>query len=511
MRGDPARIQECKSRYDRGEVMPLKGCSDAHTVWGVLKLYLASLPEPLLSYRLYDSLLAVAAVPAQSRRILALGSLLEHLDPSSKTTLAAILAFLQRCATATAASNASGSVGGTGTGTGTGIEGTGMEMGMGMGMDAAGAHGDAVRTLASLFSPLLLRLRGAGEDGSGGGHLTEDVARADHVLELLIEHHTAILLGGGKDSGGGGGATRAAGGGAHKSGGVGLWQSSNGMNVSAGAGGETTNVTTGAATRAMRGLDLHDKENARAAAADKAAAAVKTDQQQQQQQQHVIAAQQQQHQHQHQQSTAIYLDSPAAAGTSGATTVCLTAAADVFEGIDALMGTCAGSLMGGDDLFTAEFDRVSGTGLDVLYRVPVHRLAPEELAMEKQAIKRRLRSFDNHVAACSGRKATKEDKRHLRPLYLRLAHVKRQIHVLETSGAGQAGLGGHSRQVGAGAGAGTSAGAGMTTAASGGGSGGGAYHHHHRGGGGGGGVSSSGGGSAARHDRQRSRSSTGVR
>mmetsp|Transcript_26875 Transcript_26875/g.65844 ORF Transcript_26875/g.65844 Transcript_26875/m.65844 type:complete len:131 (+) Transcript_26875:229-621(+) len=76
VRGDPARIQDCKARYDRGEVMPLKGCSDAHTVGGVLKLYLASLPEPLLSYRLYDSLLAVAAVPAQSRRILALGSLL---------------------------------------------------------------------------------------------------------------------------------------------------------------------------------------------------------------------------------------------------------------------------------------------------------------------------------------------------------------------------------------------------------------------------------------------------
>ena len=54
-------------------------------------------------------------------------------------------------------------------------------------------------------------------------------------------------------------------------------------------------------------------------------------------------------------------------------------------------------------------------------------MPPDELAAEKQHIKRRLRSFDNHVAACSGRKATKEDKRHLRPLYLRLAHVKRQI------------------------------------------------------------------------------------
>jgi hypothetical protein len=337
VRGDPARIQECKARYDRGEVMPLKGCSDAHTVGGVLKLYLSALPEPLLSYRLYDSLLAVAAVPAQSRRILALGSLLEHLDAPSKTTLAAMLAFLQRCATATAASSIASGAGGGGGG-----------LDDGMGLDAAGAQDAAVRTLASLFSPLLLRLRGAGEDGAGGGHLAEDVARADHVLELLIEHHTNILLGGSGRAAAMQASTKSSGGG-------GLSQSSNGMNVSAGGGGETM---TGA-TRAMRGLDLHgDKENAYAAAADKASA--KTEQQQQ-----VITAHD--HQHRHQQATAVHLE-------AAATT---TAAVDLFEGIDALMGGCVGSLMGGDDLFTAEYDRVAGTGLDVLYRTPVHRLPPE--------------------------------------------------------------------------------------------------------------------------------------
>ena len=476
MHGDPARIQECKSRYDRGEVMPLKGCSDAHTVAGVLKMYLASLPEPLLSYRLYDSLLAVAAVPAQSRRILALGSLLEHLDSSSKTTLAAILAFLQRCATATAATNAA-----------TGSDGGGLnggELGMGMGMDAAGAHADAVRTLASLFSPLLLRLRGSGEDGSGGGHLAEDVARADHVVELLIEHHTTILNGGGNAATTT--TTR-----------TGLSQSSNGMNIAAGvlntiagggagaAGGE--NVTAGA-TRAMRDLDLdNDKENVRAAA-DKAAGAVKqhaSQLQQQEQQQHVMIAAQQPWQ-QPNTVVAVNLPSPAAV-------------ADVFESMDAMMGTCVGSLMGaGDDLFTAEFDRVGGTGLDILYRTPVHRLAPDELAAEKQSIKRRLRSFDNNVAACARRKATKEDKRHLRPLYLRLAHVKRQIHMLETSGAGQAGVGRHttgSSVGGAGAGAGAG-GAGYYRSSSSSSSASSSSYHGHNGvlSSSGGGLASTGGG-----------------
>lgn len=164
-------------------------------------------------------------------------------------------------------------------------------------------------------------------------------------------------------------------------------------------------------TQAMRMLHLQDKENVHAAAGTKSQQGAATDQLQ------VIKA------NQHEQSTP-------GAGTS------VHAGPDPCEVVDALMGVSVGCLMGGDDLFTAEFDRVSGTGLDILYRLPVHRLPPEELAVEKQAIKRRLRSFDNHVAACSGRKATKEDKRHLRPLYLRLAHVKRQMHVLETTGAG---------------------------------------------------------------------------
>ena len=108
VRGDHNKIQECRIRYDRGEVMPLKGCADAHTVAGVLKLYLASLPEPLLTFRLYDSLLAVAAMPSRSRRVLALGSLLDSLDVSAKRTLSAVSAFLRRCAQANAAARDGG-------------------------------------------------------------------------------------------------------------------------------------------------------------------------------------------------------------------------------------------------------------------------------------------------------------------------------------------------------------------------------------------------------------------
>jgi hypothetical protein len=64
-------------------------------------------------------------------------------------------------------------------------------------------------------------------------------------------------------------------------------------------------------------------------------------------------------------------------------------------------------------------------------------MPPAALLAEKTAVKRRLRSFDSHVfARDGGRRATKEDKRHLRPMYLRLAHVKRRIAANESVGAG---------------------------------------------------------------------------
>mmetsp|Transcript_26875 Transcript_26875/g.65841 ORF Transcript_26875/g.65841 Transcript_26875/m.65841 type:complete len:383 (+) Transcript_26875:774-1922(+) len=354
--------------------------------------------------------------------------MLEHLDPASKNTLAATLAFLQRVATA-AASSGDGSGGGN---SNSSVNGGGNGNGAG-GVDPAGAHGNAVRTLASLFSPLLLRLRGVGKAGGGGGQLVEDVVRADHVVELLIEHHASILGGNNGAAGSRAGATgaRLVSGGGGGTGG--LLQSSNRMNVAAGAnvtagvGGEVTG-----ATQAMRVLELVDgKENAAFSAgangANKASTTTSTK---------IIPSSdlvtQQQPQQQPQQAVATSID----IGTSMDIGIDLP---DPAAAADMWLGDCVGALMAGDDLFSAEIDRVAGTGLEVLYKTPVHRLAPEELASEKQAIKRRLRSFDNHVAACSGRKASKEDKRHLRPLYLRLAHVKRQIHVLETSGAGMMG------------------------------------------------------------------------
>ena len=87
----------------------------------------------------------------------------------------------------------------------------------------------------------------------------------------------------------------------------------------------------------------------------------------------------------------------------------------------------------GDDGVCAEADRALGGSLcGWLFATSedVERMSREALRREKTAIKRRLRAFDVSVERDSrGARSTKEDKKHLRPLYLRLARVKRRMQI----------------------------------------------------------------------------------
>ena len=87
----------------------------------------------------------------------------------------------------------------------------------------------------------------------------------------------------------------------------------------------------------------------------------------------------------------------------------------------------------GDDGVCAEADRALGGSLcGWLFSTSedVERMSREALRREKTAIKRRLRAFDVSVERDSrGARSTKEDKKHLRPLYLRLARVKRRMQI----------------------------------------------------------------------------------
>ena len=86
----------------------------------------------------------------------------------------------------------------------------------------------------------------------------------------------------------------------------------------------------------------------------------------------------------------------------------------------------------GDDGVCAEADRALGGSLCSLYASAaeeVEAMPVEALRREKTAVKRRLRAFDVSVERTSGARSTKEDKKHLRPLYLRLARVKRRMQI----------------------------------------------------------------------------------
>ena len=96
-----------------------------------------------------------------------------------------------------------------------------------------------------------------------------------------------------------------------------------------------------------------------------------------------------------------------------------------------------GFLFDGDENVCAEADRALGGSIVSLYADEnvLENASFEWLRLEKTAIKRRLRAFDVSVERSSGMKSTKEDKKHLRPLYLRLARVKRRMQIAAAEGA----------------------------------------------------------------------------
>jgi hypothetical protein len=57
--GSASQIEYFREQYDQGITVDLRGCPDPHTVAGLLKLYLRELPEPLLTFDMYDKVVNV--------------------------------------------------------------------------------------------------------------------------------------------------------------------------------------------------------------------------------------------------------------------------------------------------------------------------------------------------------------------------------------------------------------------------------------------------------------------
>lgn len=290
-RGDMSQIHAIKQKYDRGMPGALQGCKDPFVVAGVLKLHLATLPEPLLSFRLYDSFLSVASTHNRSQRIQQLRHLIHCLPPPALRIVELVIPLLaQICATNKSPTN-------------------------------------TPQRLAVLFSPILLRLRNADVY-----KVVEDVKRADAVTEELIREYETVLL----------------------------FEPETSANfyVSESKKCEPNKQET----KTVSGTAQPDLMNSPGAPPNR-----------------------------------IPPDPLVDTVLDGAIDMLFSEAPGVFVEVDRALGGALGHVFSGS----------------------VKKMTADELHAEKVVVKRKLRNFDNYFYERHGRKASREDKEHLRPLYLR--------------------------------------------------------------------------------------------
>eukprot|EP01137_Pigoraptor_chileana_P017403 Opistho-2@75422 len=66
--GAASQIQKYKEKFDKGEKVDLEECNDPHVVAGLFKLFLREMPEPLLTFSLFDVFVAAQSAPDLTER-----------------------------------------------------------------------------------------------------------------------------------------------------------------------------------------------------------------------------------------------------------------------------------------------------------------------------------------------------------------------------------------------------------------------------------------------------------
>ncbi|KAF8769958.1 Rho GTPase-activating protein 44 like protein [Argiope bruennichi] len=94
--GSMIKIKKMKSAFDAGFHHLIEEERDPHNVAGILKLYLRSLPEPLLTYQLYDQWMEAAMEPDHDARLRALWSVVNSLPETHLRNLRYLIKFLAR-------------------------------------------------------------------------------------------------------------------------------------------------------------------------------------------------------------------------------------------------------------------------------------------------------------------------------------------------------------------------------------------------------------------------------
>jgi hypothetical protein len=92
--GSATEIKELKLRYDKGKKVDLEAIINVHTIAGLLKVFFRELPEPLLTFELYDAFLAAIKPETLQQRLDFLSKVLEALPAGNRVILEHLMVFL---------------------------------------------------------------------------------------------------------------------------------------------------------------------------------------------------------------------------------------------------------------------------------------------------------------------------------------------------------------------------------------------------------------------------------
>ncbi|XP_062895029.1 rho GTPase-activating protein 33 isoform X1 [Mobula hypostoma] len=153
--GVSSNIQKLRHEFDCGHVPDLTKdpyLQDIHCVGSLCKLYFRELPNPLLTYQLYDHFAEAVTVESEEQRLLRVHDVIQQLPPPNYRTLRFLLRHLSTLAKHCA---------------------------------STGMHG---KNLAIVWAPNLLRSQGIEAVGFTGADAFREVRIQSIVVEFLLSH-----------------------------------------------------------------------------------------------------------------------------------------------------------------------------------------------------------------------------------------------------------------------------------------------------------------------------------
>ncbi len=94
--GSAVAIEAYKQAFDKGVKVDLSKEGDVNAIAGLLKLYFRELPEPILTYKLYNTFIATQSAPIVHLRITYLAKAVADLPARNRSVLKYLVGFLIR-------------------------------------------------------------------------------------------------------------------------------------------------------------------------------------------------------------------------------------------------------------------------------------------------------------------------------------------------------------------------------------------------------------------------------